>query len=152
MKLTKYLSCVICPAIFVLTVLAGTAFGLSSKTYGNIYNAKYVDNLDGHVIIFDIPGVHPLIGDKVKVCLRGVDLPEIVARCDKERELARQARDIVRWLLHDAKSVVLQDVGRDRLFRLTAIVLADGKDIRQVLINKGLAVPLNGPQKRNWCE
>ncbi len=136
----------------MLAVLAGPVFGLSPKTYGDIYNAEYVDNPDGQTIVFDIAGVHPLIGDKIKVRLRGVDLPEIAGRCLKERELARQARDIVRWLLHDAKSIVLKDVGRDRLFRLTAIVLADGQDIRQVLINKGLAVPSNGSQKTNWCE
>lgn len=148
-RLPIALCAVLIGAILVFVpVLTATA-----KTYGNLYNAIYVGTHDGRTIIFDIAGVHPLIGEKIEVRLRGVGLPDIAGRCRKESELAKQARDIVRWLCQNAKTIILQDVGRDKLFRLTAIVLVDGKDIRNVLIRKGLAVPQNASQpERDWCK
>jgi len=122
------------------------------KTYGDIHNVTYVSTADGKVITFDIAGVHPLIGDKIEVGLDGVSLPDINGRCEKERELARQARNIVRHLLKRARDITLRNVSRGRYFRIVATVLVDGKDLRQVLIAAGLAVPYSdGKTTGDWC-
>lgn len=85
--------------------------------------------------------------------LRGIEVPEVAGRCEKERKLAKQSRDIVDWLMKKAKMITLENVGRDTLFRIVATVLIDGKDVRQVLLAKGLAVrQQDRQQKNNWCD
>ncbi|MBF0370483.1 MAG: hypothetical protein HQL52_13605 [Magnetococcales bacterium] len=51
------------------------------KSYGNIEGVIYRGNYDGDTIRFDIPGVHPLLGDNISIRVRGVDTPEIRGKC-----------------------------------------------------------------------
>lgn len=48
----------------------GPAEAGNEKTYGAIHNVKYVKSYDGKTFIFNIPGVHPLLGDGIDVRLK----------------------------------------------------------------------------------
>ncbi len=39
--------------------------------------------------------------------LRGIDTPEIRGKCQKEKDLAKEARDLVRGLLDNAQAITL---------------------------------------------
>ena len=90
--------------------------------------------------------------------MEGIDTPEIRGQCQKEKDLAKEARDLVRGLLNNAQSITLiiddnpKEV-RGKYFRIVGRLIADGQDISDLLIERQLAVPYNGGTKvKDWCE
>ena len=55
-------------------------------------------------------------------------------------------------MLSQAGRIDLVDVGRGKYFRILADVVADGKDLSAILLEKGLAVRYKGGRKKRWCE
>ena len=139
-------------AIFILvSMMAGTATA-AEQTYGSL-PAKYVKNYDGDTITVTIPGVHPLLGDKISVRVRGIDTPEVKGKCQKEKDLARTGQRLVESILKNAKAVTLENVGRGKYFRIVADVVADGKSVGAVLLKNNLAVVYDGGKKiMDWCQ
>ncbi|MBF0108786.1 MAG: thermonuclease family protein [Magnetococcales bacterium] len=122
------------------------------RTYGDLEGVIYLGNYDGDTLRFDIPGTHPLFGEGIPVRVRGVDTPEIRAKCPEEKRMALEARERVRQLLENAKCITLRKTGRDKYFRIVARVVADGMDVGEMLIGAGLAVPYDGGRKNtDWC-
>lgn len=122
------------------------------QTYGNIEGAIYVRNYDGDTITVDLPGVHPLFGNNISVRLAGIDTPEKNGKCEREKMLAKEVKNVVAAALAGARKIVLADVARDKYFRINARILADDVDIDAMLIERGLAVPYDGRTKtHNWC-
>ena len=122
------------------------------KTYGDMEGVIYRGNYDGDTIRFDIPGVHPLLGENIAIRLRAVDTSEIRGKCPAEKKLAVAARDFVRGGLTKAKKITLTNTGRGKYFRVVARVVADGIDVSSALLEAGLAVPyLGGKRVGNWC-
>ncbi len=115
-------------------------------------NVTYHRCYDGDTCTFTIPGIHPLFGEKINVRIAGIDTPEIKGKCLKETALAMQARNLVRRMLGQARRIDLLDAERGKSFRIVARVIADGKDIGQTLIDRGMAVEYDGGKKsKNWC-
>jgi endonuclease YncB( thermonuclease family) len=114
---------------------------------------QYIANYDGDTIMVNIPDVHPLLGKRIKIRIYGINAPEIKTtdRCEKVK--AYQARDIVRNILQNAQTINLENVQRDKYFRILAVVVADGKSVGLILLQKGLAYEYFGATKRNidWC-
>ncbi len=106
---------------------------------------------DGDTCTFTIPGVPPLLGFKIKVRLRGMDAPEIKGMCPAEVKKARAARDFLAGILWRAKTITLRDSERGKYFRLVANVVADGVEVAETLIGKGLGRPYEGGKRRGWC-
>lgn len=115
---------------------------------------KYVRNYDADTITFDIPNVHPLIGDKISVRIRHIDTPEIKGRNPCEKETARTAKRLVENLLKRAKRIDLENVGKDKYFRILADVRIDGNLLSDSLLKNKLALAYEGgtKQKINWCD
>lgn len=131
----------------VFLALSGIGLCGSRRTYGDISDVKYVRNYDGDTITFDIRGVHPLLGEKVSVRLRGVDTPEIRGRCQEERRAALMAKRFVANVLKKARRIDLKRVSRGKYFRIVADVEVDGRDLKALLLERGLAVPYYGGRK-----
>lgn len=132
--------------IFAVPALAG-------DTFGDITGVVLVRVYDGDTFFVDIPELHPLVGDEIGIRVRGVDTPEIRARCDDERDLAYAARRLAEETLSDARSIDLMAIGRGRYFRIVATVLVDGVDLAETLIAAGVGVPYTGKGPRHsWCE
>lgn len=126
--------------------------GDGGRTYGDLEGVIYLRNHDGDSIHFDIPGIHPLLGQNIPVRVRGVDAPEIRADCTAEKQLALEARDRVQLLLEKAERITLKETGRDKYFRIVARVEADGVDVGEMLLREGMAVPYDGGRKNKpWC-
>lgn len=114
---------------------------------------KYIRNYDADTITFDIPNVHPIIGDKISVRVRHIDTPEIKGKLPCEKEAARSAKRLIENLLKNAKRIDLENVDKDKYFRLLADVIVDGKPIKDILLKNNLAYAYEGKtkQKINWC-
>ena len=100
----------------------------------NFTNVTYHHCYDGGTCTFTLPGVHSLFGEKINVRIAGIDTPEIKGKCEQEKALAKEARDVLREILEKARRIDLLGTERGKYFRIVARVLADGKDIGQTLI------------------
>ena len=114
---------------------------------------KYIRNYDADTITFDIPGVHSLIGKNISVRVRHVDTPEINGKLPCEKKASRNAKRLVENLLKNAKRIALEDIGRDKYFRVLADVRIDGANLRDYLIKNNLAYAYEGGTKKklDWC-
>ena len=114
---------------------------------------KYLKNYDADTVTFNIPNIHPLLGKKISIRVRGVDTPEKRGKLPCEKEASRIAQRLVQNLLKNAKTIELSQVGRDKYFRVLADVKFDGKNLKDILLKNKLAYPYFGgtKEKRNWC-
>lgn len=141
------------PLFIALVGFIFAAPDLAADTFGDITGVVLVRVYDGDTFFVDIPELHPLVGDEIGIRVRGVDTPEIRARCDDERDLAYAARRLAEETLSGARSIDLIAIERGRYFRIVATVLVDGVDLAETLIAAGVGVPYTGKGPRHsWCE
>lgn len=114
---------------------------------------KFVKNYDADTITVNIPGVHPLIGEKISVRVSGIDAPEVKGKQPCEKEASRIARNLVENILKNAKRIDLTNVEKDKYFRILADVKVDGRDLKEILLKNDLAYEYHGGTKnqKNWC-
>jgi len=124
-----------------------------AKSYGDYQGAVYVSNYDADTIKFDLPGLHPIIGEKINIRVNGIDTPEIKGECEQEKYLAKQGKELVADILKDAETIDLKNLERGKYFRIVADVFVDGDNLANELIEAGMAVPYDGRTKtKDWCE
>ncbi len=114
---------------------------------------KYTKNYDGDTVTVDIPGVPPLFGKNISVRIKGIDTAEIKTKDKCEKSAARTTQKLVENLLSHAKRIDLEQVERDKYFRILADVRVDERSIAETLIKNKLAVAYDGGTKTkvNWC-
>jgi micrococcal nuclease len=136
-------------ALLVLCI-ANTSY---AKSFGNFEGAVYVRNYDGDTITFNLPELHPIIGEKISIRVNGIDTPEIRGKCEKEKYDAKQAKEMVADILKDAEQIVLRNMERGKYFRIAADVIVDGENLGDMLVEAGMAIRYDGGKKsKNWCE
>ncbi len=87
-----------------------------------------------------------------RVRLRGIDAPEMSARCAGERSKAEAARDALLRLLNEG-SVAVSHIGQDKYGgRVDANVsTARTGDVSAALIERGLVRRYAGGKREGWC-
>jgi micrococcal nuclease len=124
-----------------------------AKSFGGYEGAIYVRNYDGDTITFNLPGLHPIIGEKISIRVNGIDTPEIRGECEKEKYDAKQAKEMVADILKDAEQIVLRNMERGKYFRIAANVIVDGENLSDMLVEAGMAIRYGGGKKTHkWCE
>ncbi|MCB0221796.1 MAG: thermonuclease family protein [Chrysiogenetes bacterium] len=123
----------------------------AEATYGRFDDVTLDGCYDGDTCTFTIPDVHPLLGERIGVRVRGIDAPEIRGRCEAEKALARAARDRLRALLAEAVRIDLVNVSRGKYFRIIADVEADGMNVADILLREGLGRGYSGQAREAWC-
>ncbi len=88
-----------------------------------------------------------------QVRLRGIDAPEMKARCEDERVKALDARNFLARLLNDGGLSVTQ-VGLDKYGgRIDADAsTARMSNVGSAMLEAGLARPYDGGKRRTWCD
>ena len=85
----------------------------------------------------------------------GIDTPELRGRCEKEKKLAAEARNVLAELLPLQQSVLLSHVEPDKYGGrfLASVRTADGVDVGGELLKRGLAVSYSGKgMKHDFCK
>ncbi len=96
--------------------------------------------------------VWPGLDVTTRVRLRGIDAPEIKARCGDEYAKAQSAREALAALLAPG-GVQIANIGPDKY---NGRVVADAAtrttaDVSQALLNAGLVRSYNGGRRDYWC-
>ena len=120
----------------------------------NFRCVKYIRNYDADTVTFNIPNIHPIVGNKVNIRVNGVDTPEIRTKNQCEKKKAVIAKKYAQTFLKNAKVINLENIQRGKYFRIVADVIIDGKSLTEMLLVKGLAYPYDGGTKRkvDWCK
>lgn len=67
------------------------------------------------------------------------------------KEAAIEARDYVVELLNNANEILLVNTERGKYFRILAVVMIDGINLAELLIESGLGYAYEGGTKQSWC-
>jgi endonuclease YncB( thermonuclease family) len=115
------------------------------------YPAEVLRVIDGDTFAARVR-VWPGLEVNTHVRLRGIDAPELHARCDDERAKAIAARDALRQIL-SAGAVGITRVGQDKYGgRVDADVsTASTADVSAAMLGRGLARPYFGGRRGSWC-
>ena len=117
-----------------------------------VYAADLLRVLDGDT--FEAPiHVWPGLAVTTRVRLRGIDAPELHARCPQERTKAEEARSALAAILADGRIRVLH-IGPDKY---NGRVVADAAtartpDVSAALLRSGMARPYDGGRRGSWCD
>lgn len=66
--------------------------GINAQDFLNVtYHTCY----DGDTCKVSIPDVPEVFGDHISIRLKGIDTPEIKEKCEQEKVLTKQARDLI---------------------------------------------------------
>lgn len=124
------------------------------KEYGDILISKVIRVYDGDTFFANIDAHPSIIGDTIGIRINGIDAPEIKGKCDKEKELAVEAKELLEDLLVSGnKTIVLKNIQRGKYFRIVADVYVSGRNVAKKLIREDLAVEYDGGTKtKDWCE
>jgi micrococcal nuclease len=137
-------------SILIILLLASPTY---AKSFGDFEGAIYVRNYDGDTVTFNLPGLHPIIGEKISIRVNGIDTPEIRGKCEKETHDAKQAQQMVADILKDAEVITLKKMERGKYFRIAADVIVGGENLGDILVDAGVAIRYDGGKKtKNWCD
>jgi len=126
---------------------------LAEKNYGSVIIAEVTSIYDGDTFRANITDYPPIIGEHIGIRIYGVDTPEMNGRCEREKSLARKAKEYTVTMLRNAKLIELRNIKRGKYFRILAEVYADGKNLGEWLVREGLAVVYVGGKKiKHWCK
>lgn len=118
------------------------------------YHFKISKVVDGDTLEIDSSSLCLPQSLKLSVRVADVDTPEkgYRAKCDQEKELAKQASDYTKKLVKGAKTISFEEVKWDKYGgRILARVFIDDQALDQLLIEKGLAREYHGGKKESWC-
>ena len=126
---------------------------LKDKAYGSLQIAEVTSIYDADTFRVNIANVPAVIGERMSVRVAGIDAAEIRGKCEKEKRLAREAKQFTVSLLRGAKTIELANIKRGKYFRFIADVIIDGNiSLSKSLIKNGHAVPYSGGKKtKDWC-
>ena len=116
------------------------------------YPARVLRVIDGDTFEARVP-LWPGLEITTKVRLRGIDAPEMHARCSAERVKAEAARDALAALLAQGR-VGISRVGQDKYGgRVDADVsTARTADVSEALLTGGFARRYDGGRRGSWCD
>jgi endonuclease YncB( thermonuclease family) len=115
------------------------------------YPAQVLRVIDGDTFVARVR-VWPGMDVTTRVRLRGIDAPEMHARCDDERARAIAARNALVQIL-DEGAVGIAQVGQDKYGgRVDAAVFtAVTPSVSAEMLARGLARRYGGGRRRGWC-
>ena len=116
------------------------------------YPAEVLYVLDGDTFAARVH-LWPGLDITTRVRLRGIDAPELKARCGEERRRAEAARDALTVMLAEG-NITVRDVGLDKYGGrvLAAAATQLTPDVSAALLRDGVARPYAGGRRAGWCD
>lgn len=141
MKFVKFI-------ILAAAMLGCYLLGLSHSPNSNP-QVRLVSVHDGDTITVDIVNWPPIIGHHIPIRVKGLDTPEMNDKSERVRILAVRAKDFLNTNIAKSR-LEIRNLERDKYFRISADVYADGVNVGQLLLKNGHAKPYDGGKKPVW--
>jgi len=125
--------------ILMTLILTLVPWGTVGAGY-DFTHAELVYAVDGDTVKVNLCNVHPILGEKINIRVKGIDADEITPKATATRR-AFEARSFVQNELHSAAKISLKDCDKGKYFRLACDIWYDEKNLSQELLTKELAVP-----------
>jgi micrococcal nuclease len=123
----------------------------AAKLFRGPVEAVVVEVLDGDTFLAEAT-VWPGHSVRVNVRIRGIDAPEMKARCDVERDAALRAREALASLFGEGAIAISNISGAKYYGRVLAdVTTADGQGVASVLLGEKLVRPYGGGRREAWC-
>ena len=135
---------------FILLLLVTiVAFVFTAKIHDRSKSVEIVSVYDGDTIFVNIADWPDIIGKRIGVRLRGIDCPEMNDNRSSINHLAKEARQFVVDNVA-YKEISLENIERDKYFRIVADVYVDGDNLSELLLKNKLAQEYDGGKKQKW--
>jgi len=138
--------------LFLCTFCLTFTANAKDKNFGDAIILEVFSIYDGDSFRANIKDYPPIVGEHMAIRINGIDTPELRGKCEKEKQLARTAKQFTVKHLRAAKSITLKNIKRGKYFRLIADVYIDGSSLGDLLLQHGHAVKYTGKTKQEWCE
>jgi endonuclease YncB( thermonuclease family) len=126
-------------------------FLLSFSVYADSITLRVVSVYDGDTIKCST-ALLPYPLSNISVRLKNIDTPELRGKCEKEKQLAKQAKARLKELTQNSHYIKIDNVEWDKYGgRILGNVIVNGKDVSAILISEGLGRKYNGEAKKSWC-
>lgn len=138
-------------AVAVIIMAVGPVEAARRKPFPGPVEATVIDVIDGDTFLAEAH-VWPGHSVTVNIRIRGIDAPEMKARCGKEREAALLARDQLMALISGA-SIRLSNIGGAKYYGrvLADVATQDGRSVGPALLARALVRPYGGGKRGGWC-
>lgn len=138
-------------AVFASLCLPSAVEAKRRDNFVGPVSARVVEVLDGDTFLADAE-IWPGQTLRVNIRIRGIDAPEMKARCRAEREAADTARAALARLVADGP-VSLSNIGGAKYYgRVLADVSTEaGEAIAATMIEDGLVRAYGGGKRAGWC-
>jgi endonuclease YncB( thermonuclease family) len=137
--------------ILTVTMIGCYLLGLSHSSPISTGNPQvYLVSIhDGDTITVDIVNWPPIIGHHIPIRIKGIDTPEMNDKSERVRSLAIASKEFLESKISKS-SLQIHNLERDKYFRISADVYADGTNVGNLLLKKGFAKPYDGGKKPVW--
>jgi endonuclease YncB( thermonuclease family) len=135
----------------VLATLAFCFPASAAKMFRGPVEAMVVEVLDGDTFLAEAL-VWPGHTVRVNIRIRGIDAPEMKARCDAERIAALRARDALASLFGKNPVAISNIAGAKYYGRVLAdVTTSEGQPVASALLGERLVRPYAGGRRDGWC-
>ena len=142
--------------LFRAAMLFGAAVTVASPlqaagTFKGPVEATVVDIIDGDTFLADAQ-VWPGHSVRVNIRIRGIDAPEMKARCPVEKVAAVRARQALLLIIGDGR-VSISNIGGAKYYGrvLADVATRDGQAVAEILLREELVRAYAGGRREGWC-
>lgn len=134
-----------------LVIVLSPQTAAASRTFPGPVEARVLEVLDGDTFVADAL-VWPGHSVRINIRIRGIDAPEMKARCPAEREAAERARDALADLLREGGVAISNISGAKYYGRVLAdVAMGDGQSVAPIMLGEKLVRPYGGGRRAPWC-
>ncbi len=101
--------------VFTLSIFSPYSFA-AKRIYSDIIIDEVTSIYDGDTFRVTIKNYPPVIGERISVRVLGVDTPELRGKCQKEKELARLAKQFTVKHLREGKVITFEKCSAWEIF------------------------------------
>ena len=125
-----------------------------TKDGGYRYVVKHINRIiDGDTFDATLHCTDKALCTSIRIRIRDINCPELNGNCAEERKKASEAQIALHALLGDAQQIEIVLYPKDGYGRYLCYVYADGQNIGDMLLERGIAQPHYGKSRRpSWCE
>lgn len=131
-------------------LLATAGSGRAEQPFAGPIRATPVSIHDGDTFLADAH-VWPGQVIRVNIRIRGIDAPEMRARCAFEKRAAHKSRDALARLIGRGDVTISNIAGAKYYGRVLADVAVEQGSVAALLLDRGLVRPYDGGRRQPFC-